>query len=205
MKGREADLTAAEPGGELDALEILKQSGAVRNGHFLLTSGRHSDTYVEKFRLLERPDLAGPLLGRLAETFRVEAPEVVLSPAVGGIIVGYEVARHLGARAIFAEREEGRLRLRRGFELRRGERCLVVEDVVTTGGSLVEVLAVAEEAGAQVVGVALLVDRSGGKLDLPVPVRALVTVDAESWEPEHCPVCRRGVPLEQRGSRGLGR
>lgn len=204
MKGTNID-PAGDGSPSADVLAVLTESGALQRGHFLLTSGRHSDTYVEKFRLLERPELAGPLLGRLAEQFRDVRPQVVLSPAVGGIIVGYEIARHLGARAVFAEREAGRLVLRRGFQLGPGERCLVVEDVVTTGGSLMEVLAVAEEAGADIVGVGLLVDRSAGRLQGPWPIRALATVNAESWAPEQCPVCRKGIPLVQRGSRGLGR
>lgn len=187
-----------------DVLTVLEQSGAVRRGHFLLTSGRHSDVYVEKFRLLERPDLAGPLLKQLADPFRDEAVEVVLSPAVGGIIVGYEVARHLGARAIFAEREQGVLTLRRGFVLAPGTRCLVVEDVVTTGGSVREVLSLAEQAGAHIVGVGLLVDRSAGRFNVPYPVHTLTTLTAPSWTPGACPLCAAGVPLEQRGSRALG-
>jgi len=188
-----------------EAMQTLLACGAVLKGHFLLTSGRHSDTYVEKFRLLERPDLTAGLLGRLAERFRDAGVQVVLGPAVGGIIVAYEMARQLGVRAVFAEREAGQLTLRRGFQLRPGERCLVVEDVVTTGGSVREALAVARKAGALVVGVALLADRSGGRaLDLGVPVEYLVSLDAPSWEPDACPLCRAGVPLEQRGSRALG-
>lgn len=187
-----------------DVMDVLVASGAVRKGHFLLTSGLHSDTYVEKFRLLERPDLAGPLLARLAEEFADEGVEVVLSPAVGGVIVGYEVARALGVRAVFAEREAGSLTLRRGFELRRGERCLVVEDIVTTGGSVRELLDVAEAAETDIAGVGLVVDRSGGKWPWRYATKALARLEAPSWEPEHCPGCRAGLPLEQRGSRGLG-
>lgn len=191
--------------GGMDAMEILKKSGAVRQGHFLLTSGRHSDTYVEKFRLLERPELAGPLLKQLADQYRRANIDVVLSPAVGGVIVGYEIARHLGVRAVFAEREDGKLTLRRGFQLSPGERCLVVEDVVTTGGSLLELLHVATGAKVEVVGVGLIVDRSGGKLQSPYPVEALARFDAPSWVPDECPMCRDGEPLEERGSRGLRR
>ncbi|HEY8416644.1 MAG TPA: orotate phosphoribosyltransferase [Limnochordales bacterium] len=185
-------------------MEILLASGAVLRGHFLLTSGQHSDMYVEKFRLLERPDLTEPVLRRLADRFRDAGVEVVLGPAVGGIIVAYEMARQLGVRAIFAERQWGHLTLRRGFQLRPGERCLVVEDVVTTGGSVREALAVARRHGAHVVGVAVLADRSGGQaLDFGVPVEYLVSLNVPHWEPDRCPLCRAGVPLEHRGSRDV--
>ena len=185
-------------------MEILLASGAVLKGHFLLTSGQHSDMYVEKFRLLERPDLAEPVLRRLADRFRDAGVEVVLGPAVGGIIVAYEMARQLGARAIFAERQWGHLTLRRGFQLRPGERCLVVEDIVTTGGSVREALAVARRHGAHIVGVAVLADRSGGQaLDFGVPVEYLVSLNVPHWEPTECPLCRAGVPLEHRGSRDI--
>lgn len=186
------------------AMDVLHQSGAVRTGHFLLTSGKHSDTYVEKFRLLERPELAGPLLEELAHRFRGERVSVVLGPAVGGIIIAYEVARHLGARAVFAERVDGRLTLRRGFHINPRERCLVVEDVVTTGGSLREALDVARTAGADVVGAALLVDRTGGQDIAPgIRVESLARVGAQTWDPDGCPQCAAGVPLEQPGSRAL--
>src|SRR5690606_26126777 len=187
-----------------DVMETLLASGAVLKGHFLLTSGQHSDMYVEKFRLLERPDLTEPVIRELADRFRNADVEVVLGPAVGGIIVAYEVARQLGVRAIFAERQWGHLTLRRGFQLRPGERCLVVEDVVTTGGSVREALAVARRHGADIVGVALLADRSGGQaLDFGVPVEYLVSLEVPHWEPDQCPLCRDGVPLEHRGSRDV--
>lgn len=185
-------------------IDILRQSGAVRSGHFRLTSGRHSDAYVEKFRLLERPELAGPLLGSLAERFRDSGVQVVLGPAVGGIIIAYEIARHLGARAVFAEREDGRLTLRRGFHIEPGERCLVVEDVVTTGGSLREAIDVARGTGADIVGAALIVDRSGGADIAPgVRLERLVEMQVDSWDPADCPLCAADVALEQPGSRGL--
>lgn len=186
------------------AIDILEQSGAVRTGHFLLTSGKHSDTYVEKFRLLERPELAGPLLGSLADRFRDVGVEVVLGPAVGGIIIAYEIARHLGARAVFAERVGHHLTLRRGFHIKPGERCLIVEDVVTTGGSLRETIGVARDAGGNIVGAALLVDRSGGADIAPdIPVECLVRLQARSWDPADCPQCAAGQPLEQPGSRHI--
>lgn len=188
-----------------DVMDVLVASGAVRKGHFLLTSGLHSDTYVEKFRLLERPDLAGPLLARLATHFADAGVEVVLSPAVGGVIVGYEVARALGVRAVFAEREAGRLTMRRGFQLGRGERCLIVEDIVTTGGSVRELLDVAEAQEADIVGVGLVVDRSGGQWPWPYATKALASLDAPSWDADDCPGCRAGLPLERRGSRELGK
>lgn len=187
-----------------EMMEALVKSGAVLRGHFLLTSGRHSDTYLEKFRLLERPDLTESVVRALADRFRDAGVQVVLGPAIGGIIVAYEMARQLGVRAIFAERQDGRLTLRRGFRVQPGERCLVVEDVVTTGGSVREAVDVARQAGADVVGVAVLADRSGGRvLDLGVPVEYLVSLDAPAWAADECPLCRAGVPLEKRGSRDV--
>ncbi len=188
----------------IDVMETLLASGAVLKGHFLLTSGQHSDMYVEKFRLLERPDLTEPIMRMLADRFRGAGVEVVLGPAVGGIIVAYEIARQLGVRAVFAERQWGNLTLRRGFKLRPGERCLVVEDVVTTGGSVREALGVARRAGADIVGVALIADRSGGQaLDFGVPVEYLVSLDVPHWDADQCPLCRAGVPIEHRGSRDV--
>lgn len=187
-----------------EVLAILRECGAYLDGHFRLTSGLHSPHYIEKFRILERPESAGLLCGELSRRFAGERVDVVLGPAIGGIIIAYEVARSLGARAIFAERENGLLSLRRGFEIGAGERVLVVEDIATTGGSVQETLAIVGSSAGQLVGVGLLVDRSGGRASFEVRTESLTTLDIETYDPDHCPLCAAGVPITQRGSRMLG-
>lgn len=184
-------------------LGILRECGAYLDGHFLLTSGLHSPHYIEKFRVLERPDLAGLLCKELARRYERDGVDVVLGPAVGGIVIAYEVARVLGCRAMFAEREGGRLRLRRGFEISAGERILVVEDIVTTGGSVLEVIELVRSSPGALVGIGLLVDRSGGRVSFGVRTEALAALDIPTYKPDACPLCSEGVPLTQRGSRGL--
>ncbi len=189
---------------EAEVLEIFRGSGAYLEGHFLLTSGRHSAAYVEKFMVLQQPRHCGALCAALADEFRDLAPTVVVGPAVGGILLAYETARALGVRGIFLERENGRLVLRRGFEILPQDRVLVVEDVVTTGTSVFEVLGALgrEVSEGRVVGVGHLVDRSSGSVDFRVPrQRALLTLDLPSWEASECPLCREGKPLTKRGSR----
>jgi orotate phosphoribosyltransferase len=185
-----------------DLLSLFKSSGALLEGHFLLTSGMHSPTYFQCALLLQHPHLAQRLCRDLAQGFNDLGVEVVLSPAIGGIIVGYEVAKALGARSIFAERVEGRMRLRRGFEIRDREKAIVVEDVVTTGGSLQEVVGLVGEAGGKVVGVGALVDRSGGRAD--PALHSLVSLDVVTYPPEDCPLCQQGMPLVKPGSRANG-
>ena len=182
-----------------EALALFERHGAVLSGHFELTSGRHSDRYVQKARVLEQPETAMRLAREIASWYH--RVDVVVAPAVGAIPLGFAVALAAGARSIFAEREEGRMRLRRGFSLEPGERALVVEDVVTTGGSAGEVYEVAGRLGAERLGVAALVDRSTGSL--PFPLRALVRVEAMTWERGECPLCAQGVPLHAPGSRHL--
>ena len=185
-----------------DILQTFRQAGALLEGHFLLSSGLHSPKYLQCALVLQDPARAERLCGRLARAFADDRAEVVMGPALGGIVVAYELARALGAQALFAEREEGRMRLRRGFRLERGRRVLLAEDVVTTGGSLREVLALAREAGAEVVGVAALVDRTSGRESgFGVPLTALVKLDVPTHRPEECPLCRQGVPLVKPGSR----
>jgi len=185
-------------------LNRFREAGALLEGHFLLTSGRHSPAYLQCARVLQHPDLAEDLCSRLARAFADEGVETVLAPAIGGIVVGHEVARALGARAVFAEREKGRMTLRRGFALRSGERVLCVEDVVTTGGSLKEVQQLAQAAGADVAAVAALVDRTGGAdPGFGMPLTALVRIEAPTYVPEDCPQCRQGLPLVKPGSRDI--
>ncbi len=179
----------------------LQECGALLEGHFLLTSGLHSDRYVEKFRLLERPSLVTKVCAEIVRRFADEPIDAVLGPAVGGIVLAYEVARQLGCRYLFAETEEGQRVLRRGFSISEGERVLLVDDVVTTGGSVKATLELALAHGAQVVGVAVLVDRGETPLQLPVRTEVLLRLPLKAYSPEECPLCRKGIPLERRGSK----
>ncbi|GBD23425.1 Orotate phosphoribosyltransferase [bacterium HR29] len=183
----------------LDALALLEGRGAVLRGHFVLTSGRHSDTFIEKFRLLQWPDVTEALCRRVAAALASTAPTCVAGPTTGGVIVAYETARQLGVRALVAERREhgpGR-EFRRGFELGPDDRCLVVDDVLTTGGSLREVLAAVRERGAAIAGVGVLVDRTGGGTDFGVPFASALALTVQSWEPNACPLCREGIPATE--------
>ncbi len=180
---------------------LFKTTGTFMKGHFRLTSGLHSALYVEKFRLLEHPEHTAVLCQEIARRFRDEGVTLVVGPAIGGIIIAYEVARALGVRSIFLEREEGRLSLRRGFVIEPTDRVLVVEDIVTTGGSVKEVLAAVEAAGAHIVGVGLLVDRSGGEVELKYRTESLLTMTVTTYAPEQCPLCQQGVPIVKPGSR----
>lgn len=183
------------------ALEIFKKSEVLREGHFRLTSGRHSDRYMQCARVFQHARYAETLCASLAEHFAGERVDVVLGPALGAVQMAYEVSRHLNCRNMFAERVEGTFALRRGFAIEPGERILIVEDAVTTGGSVREVVALAQELGGQVVGVGCLVDRSGGKADLGAPLKAVVSLNIESWESDDCPLCKQGLPVEKPGSR----
>jgi orotate phosphoribosyltransferase len=187
---------------EQETLALYEKTGALLRGHFRLTSGLHSDLYLQSALVLQHPEHAEALGAALAAAFRGEGAATVLAPAIGGILVAHEVARALGVRALFTEREEGVMRLRRGFTLSPGERCLVVEDVVTTGGSTREVAACVEQQGGRVVGVGSLIDRSGGAARFPVRRVALASVTASAWPPEECPLCRAGAgPAVKPGSR----
>jgi len=185
-----------------EILGIFKQSGAFLEGHFVLTSGLHSPHYVEKFRVLEHPAMTAQLCADFAELYRDEKPNVVLGPATGGIILAHETAKQLGVRAMFTERVDGSMVLRRGFTLGPEDRVLLVEDVVTTGGSVFEVVDAVKDTGATIVGLAYLVDRSGGKVDFGVPAKALLTLDVVVHQPDDCPLCREGVPVTKPGRSG---
>ena len=180
----------------IDLEEQLQARGAVLRGHFQLASGRHADTYVEKFRILQWPDLTGELCGRIAEHFRGMA-NVVAGPTTGGVILAYETARHLGVYSIIAEKMEvGTAReFRRGFEIGPGDKVLVVDDVLTTGGSIREVIQAVKARGATVAGVGVLVDRAGGTVDFGVPFFACLSIDVASWVPDECGLCKQNVPL----------
>jgi orotate phosphoribosyltransferase len=193
------------PAGQ-DWIARLRSRGALLDGHFRLSSGLHSPRYVQCALLLQHPDdavVAGSeLVARLAERI-APAPDTVVSPAIGGIVLGHEVARAWGARAVWAERAgpEGELAFRRGFVLEPGERVVAVEDVVTTAGSLQELVALCRAAGAEVVGAGALVDRSGGRVRWEVPWAALVEIAVEQHAAESCPQCAAGIPVIKPGSR----
>ena len=188
---------------ESDLLHLFRQSGALLEGHFRLTSGLHSPGYLQCALVLQHPRDAATLGEALATLVRTLQPTAVLSPALGGIVIGHEVARALGVRALFAERQDGRLQLRRGFSLAPSDRVLVVEDVVTTGGSTRETVEVAIAAGATVVGAAAIVDRSGARADIGVPFHALLQVNLPTYQPEACPLCASGLPVVKPGSRAV--
>jgi orotate phosphoribosyltransferase len=187
---------------QLDLVGELGARGALLEGHFRLSSGRHSDRFVQKFRILEDPAIVEPLAERLAEEIRAYAPTVVVSAAVGGIVLGYEMGRRLGTKAIFVEKEGGVARLRRDFKVSPADRVLVVEDVITTGGSVNEVIEVVRAAGAEVVAVGALVRRA--PVDFGVPTHVLLDLPIASWDPAECPLCADGRPLTEPGSRFIG-
>jgi orotate phosphoribosyltransferase len=184
-----------------DLLDLFRRSGALLDGHFRLSSGLHSTGYLQCAIVLSQPADAEALGAAIADRVRALRPTVVLSPALGGVIVGQEVGRALRVRAIFAERQDGALTLRRGFVIAENDRVLVVEDVLTTGLSTRETIKVAEAAGAHVVGVASIVDRSGGTARFDVPYESLLAVDLPTYQPDACPLCAQGLPVVKPGSR----
>lgn len=186
---------------ERDIANIFEQSAALMTGHFLLTSGLHAQHYFEKFALLQRPELTEIVCSQLAERFKDDKIDVVVGPAIGGILLAYEVARALGVRAIFTERVNGRMEFRRGFQIEPNENVLVVEDVVTTGGSVREVVDVVNGTEGRLAGVGVLVDRMETGADFGVRTESLYRLKAEAFNPEECPLCEQGVPLTKRGSR----
>ena len=184
-------------------LSIFRKSGALLEGHFRLTSGLHSDRYLQCALVLQHPAYAAEL-GELLATRPHELaglPDLVVAPALGGILVAHEVARSLGVRGLFAERQDGILKLRRGFQIEAGERCFVVEDVVTTGGSTRETMEVVRHSGGIVIAAGSLIDRSGGRTDLGVPRIALAVLDVPAYPPEECPLCKAGSQAVKPGSR----
>jgi orotate phosphoribosyltransferase len=186
-----------------EVLDIYKKTGALLTGHFLLSSGLHSEQYLQSALVLQQPDIATRLCEALAGRFKDLKIEVVIAPALGGVFVSHETARALGVRALFAERVGGELTLRRGFTIRPGERVLVVEDVITTGKSTKETIDVVKKVGGIVIAAGSLVDRSGGAADLGVPYKSLVTLNVPAYTPESCPLCKAGSTPIKPGSRGL--
>lgn len=185
-------------------VEILKDSNVLLEGHFILTSGRHSNQYMQCARILQYPEYARELASIIVESFKDEKIDLVIAPAVGGIIIGYEVARQLKTRNAFSEREDGVMTLRRGFSIKENERVLVIEDVVTTGGSVKEVISLVEKSGGVVVGVGSLVDRSMGSVDFGYKYISSYCANVESFEPSDCPLCKEGkLEAYKPGSRNL--
>jgi orotate phosphoribosyltransferase len=182
-------------------LKLFRDSGALLEGHFRLSSGLHSGGYLQCALVLQHPASAEALGKALGETLSGVRANVVLSPALGGLIIGHEVGRALGVRAIFAERQDKVLTLRRGFSLGPTDRVVVIEDVVTTGGSTRETMDVARAAGATVVAAGAVIDRSGGNSKLGVPFSSLVTLSLPTYEPDNCPMCKAGEPVVKPGSR----
>lgn len=184
-----------------EIMQLFERVGAVRHGHFELSSGRHSSTYVQCALVLQYPQSAEKLGRALAEKFQGVQIDCVASPALGGVLVGHEVARGLGVRAVFVERDiSGRMALRRGFAFQPNERVLVVEDVWTTGGSTRETIGVVEQAGGLAVAAGALIDRSGNQLELNVPTKALIDLNIPSYEAFECPLCRSGQEIAKPGS-----
>ncbi len=186
---------------EQEVLELFRESGALLEGHFILRSGLHSRQYFQCALALQEMPVVERFGAVLAEKARVLRPQTVIAPAMGGLVIGQEVARQLGVRFIFAEKEEGRLVLRRGFKIAAGERILVVEDVVTQGGRVKETMRIVLEHGGVVAGVAMLVDRSGGRVDLGAPTVHLLRLEVEAFEPEHLPPDLRNIPAVHPGSK----
>lgn len=184
-------------------LNILRECGSLLEGHFLLSSGRHGDKYCQCAKLLQYPDKAAEVLSSVVEQVKDLGIDIVVGPAIGGIIVAYEMARQLNVPGIFTERENNIMTLRRGFEISKGQKVLVTEDVVTTGKSTMESVKVIESFGAEVVGVACIVNRSGGNSALPFPIYSATTLDVNNYDPEECPICKQNVPLVKPGSRKM--
>ncbi|MFY9214761.1 MAG: orotate phosphoribosyltransferase [Tissierellaceae bacterium] len=183
---------------------IFYKLDVLRRGHFLYTSGRHGEVYMQCARLLQHPQYAEEVIGAIAEEFKDDKIDLVVGPATGGIIISYEFARQLGTIGIFTEREGDTMTLRRGFTIPKGARVLVVEDVITTGGSVKEVIDIVKREGGQLVGVAVLVDRTGGKVDFDTKFVAGLSEDIVSYSPQECPLCKEGkIPLEKPGSRKI--
>ena len=196
-------MSQSEPSSAMDrAWEIFRDSGAILDGHFVYTSGRHGKLYMEKFRILERAEYTEPLCRMISERFAGSGAEVVAGPTTGGIILAYEVGRILGVPGIFCEKDpEGGRVFRRGFSIEPGQKVLVVDDIVTTGGSLQDTFGAVTRMGGEIVGVGAMADRSGGEVTVPYPYFACLEVAFESWAPEDCPMCAAGgVPEAHRGA-----
>lgn len=181
--------------------QIFKESGVLLEGHFKLTSGKHSAKYLQCARVFQYPHFSEELTRALAKKFSDQQIDIVIGPAIGGIILSYEMGRCLNVKTLFAEREDGVMTLRRGFEIPKGSKVLVVEDVITTGGSVKEVINLIDDLGSEVVGVGALVDRSNGKADFGTKFEAVISLEVETYEPDNCPLCKNNISIIKPGSR----
>ncbi len=186
-----------------EIFEIFEKANALLKGHFLLSSGLHSDLYFEKFQVLQHPEYVEILCQKLASLFKGDRIEVVVGPTTGGVIIAYEVAKNLKTRSIFAESEGESRVFKRGFSLKKGERVLIVDDILTTGKSVNEVIDLVRNHDGEIVGIGLLLDRSGGKVDFGYPLKPLATTEVKNYSPEECPLCKKGEPLVKPGSRKI--
>jgi len=188
-----------------EVMKKFEQAGAIQKGHFKLTSGVHSDTYIQCAQVMQHPEFMHNLCSELGKKFRGDDIDVIVGPAIGGIIMAHVMARVLGpwVRAIFTERENGKMTLRRSFEIKEGEKVLVVEDVTTTGSSVREVIDIVNLRKGKVVGVGVLIDRSGGRVNFGVKTEKLLTINIKTYLPEECPLCKKGIPTVKPGSRDL--
>jgi len=187
---------------ENQIISQFKSSNALLSGHFLLTSGRHSNQYFEKFTLLSQPNIVQNLCSNICDYYKNKQIEMVVGAATGGIILAFEIGKQLRTKGIFAERSNGELIFKRGFSIRENQKILLVDDVVTTGGSIFELMNLTQKTGAEIVGIAVMFDRTGGTLDFGYPFYALHSEKIKSWEQSDCPLCKQKVPFTKRGSTG---
>ena len=184
-------------------ITVLKEAQALLEGHFLLTSGRHSNRYFQCAKIFKNAKYSEELCKMLADSYKDAGIDLVIGPAMGAVIMAYEVSRHLNVENIFTEREDGVMTLRRNFEIPEGANALIVEDVITTGGSVKEVIEIVKNAGANVAGVGCIVDRTGGKIDFGTQFKSVISIEVESYEADECPLCKQGLPFVKPGSRKI--
>ena len=194
------DNTEQENPEQDEIIEILEDSGALLEGHFKLTSGLHSGQYIEKIRVIQYPEKVAALCNKLAEKVKDLEPDIIVGMAMGGIVLGYEVGKELGKMYLFCQRKDGQMSIRSGFQIKPGMKAIIIEDIVTTGGSVIEVIELLRSLGIEVLAIGLLVDRSGGKVDFGVRTEPLLSLNIISYKPEECPLCENGVPLTVPGS-----
>ncbi len=187
----------------MEIIKVFKECNALLEGHFILSSGLHSNKYLQCAKVLQYPDIASIIGEEIAENFATTQVDLIVGPAMGGIVIAQEVGRALSTRTIFSERENGKMTFRRGFEVKPGEKAIVVEDVITTGGSAKEVVEMLKSHGVEVIAVASIIDRSNGEADFGIPFHSLTKVEVKTYKPEECPMCKEGDEAVKPGSRGL--